>query len=92
MPAEADYNVADGMFKNGAAGRRRPPREPRAVRDPPTDRRGRVIINGDWTLGAYVELFGDKLNVCPIPQVTGADWPTPYARWRVLHALQGRCQ
>ena len=37
-----------------------------------------AIINGDWTLGDYVKLFGDKLNICPIPQVTGADWPTPF--------------
>ena len=42
MPAEADYNVADGMFKNGAPGA-----APAAaaslgtVRDAPTDRCGR---------------------------------------------------
>ena len=42
MPAEADYNVADGMFKNGAPGAT--PADPAAslapVRDPSADRRG----------------------------------------------------
>jgi arabinogalactan oligomer/maltooligosaccharide transport system substrate-binding protein len=57
MPSEADYNVMDGLFKDGKAA---------------------MVINGDWTLGAYVELFGDKLGVCPIPKVVGADFPKPY--------------
>ena len=35
------------------------------------------IINGDWTVGAYADAFGDKLLICPIPQVTGHDWPKP---------------
>jgi arabinogalactan oligomer/maltooligosaccharide transport system substrate-binding protein len=57
MPAEADYNVADGLFKDGKAA---------------------MIINGDWTLSAYSEVFGDKLGVGPIPQITGFDYPAPY--------------
>ena len=57
MPTEADYNVADGLFKDGKAA---------------------MIINGDWTLGAYAEVFGDKLGVGPIPQLTGYDYPAPY--------------
>ena len=65
MPAEADYNVADGLFKDGKAA---------------------MIINGDWTLGAYsappddpeAPGLGDNLGVAPIPQITGFDWPTPY--------------
>jgi len=57
MPAEADYNVADGLFKDGKAA---------------------MIINGDWTLSAYAEVFGDKLGVGPIPQLTGFDYPAPY--------------
>ncbi len=79
MPTEADYNVADGMFKNGAPGA-----TPAAAASlapsatPPPTGVAASIINGDWTLGAYSDLFGDKLNVCPIPQVTGADWPTPF--------------
>ena len=38
-----------------------------------------MIINGDWTLGSYADLFKDQLNVCPIPKIVGADWPAPYA-------------
>ena len=65
MPAEADYNVADGLFKDGKAA---------------------MIINGDWTLGAYsappddpeAPGLGDNLGVAPIPQITGFDWPAPY--------------
>ncbi len=56
-PAEADYNVADGLFKDGKAP---------------------FIINGDWTLGAYAETFGDKLGVGPLPLVTGFEDPKPY--------------
>jgi len=81
MPAEADYNVADGMFKNGAPGAA--PASPAASLAPsqtpaPTGVAA-MIINGDWTLGAYADLFKDQLNVCPIPKITGADWPEPYA-------------
>ncbi len=65
MPAEADYNVADGLFKDGKAA---------------------MIINGDWTLGAYAAApddpeapgLGDNLGVAPIPQITGFDYPAPY--------------
>jgi arabinogalactan oligomer / maltooligosaccharide transport system substrate-binding protein len=56
-PAEADYNVADGLFKGGQAA---------------------MIINGDWTLGAYAEAFGDKLGVGPLPPMVGGDYPKPY--------------
>jgi len=37
-----------------------------------------MIINGDWSLGGYAEVLGDKLGVAPIPQIVGADWPKPY--------------
>jgi arabinogalactan oligomer/maltooligosaccharide transport system substrate-binding protein len=37
-----------------------------------------MIINGDWTLGAYAEAFPDKLGVGPIPTITGAGSPKPY--------------
>jgi len=77
MPAEADYNVADGMFRNGIT-----PVDPNASlapsATPPPTGVAASIINGDWTLGDYYKLFGDKLNICPIPQVTGADWPAPF--------------
>ncbi len=57
MPAEADYNVADGLFKEGKAA---------------------MIVNGDWTLGAYADLFGEKLGVGPLPPLVGGDFPKPY--------------
>ncbi len=81
VPAEADYNVADGMFKNGAPGATPPDPSASLAPDqaPPATGVAAMIINGDWTLGEYARLFGDQLNVCPIPQITGADWPKPYA-------------
>lgn len=63
MPAEADYNVADGLFKQGDAA---------------------MIVNGDWTLGAYVEAFGDNLGIGPIPEIVGHEWPKPYTAGKFL--------
>ncbi|MDP3176372.1 MAG: extracellular solute-binding protein, partial [Spirochaetaceae bacterium] len=57
LPAEADYNTADTMFKEGKAA---------------------MIINGDWSLGDYKKVMGDKLGVARIPQVKGGTWPAPY--------------
>jgi arabinogalactan oligomer/maltooligosaccharide transport system substrate-binding protein len=38
-----------------------------------------MIINGDWTLGAYKDLFGDKLGVARIPTVSATGKPpAPY--------------
>jgi ABC-type glycerol-3-phosphate transport system substrate-binding protein len=37
-----------------------------------------MTINGDWTLGAYLDLFGDKLGLCPLPPMTGGEDPKPY--------------
>ena len=65
MPAEADYNVADGLFKQGDAA---------------------MIVNGDWTLGAYVETFGENLGIGPIPEIVGGEWPTPYTAGKFLMA------
>jgi len=56
-PAEADYDVADGLFKSGKAA---------------------MIINGDWTVGAYADAFGDKLGLGPLPPLVGGDYPQPY--------------
>ncbi len=45
---------------------------------PPT---GMAAVDHQWRLDRLAttsKLFGDKLNICPIPQVTGADWPTPF--------------
>ena len=63
MPADADYNTADGLFKEGLAP---------------------MIINGDWTLGAYVDTFGDALGLAPIPQVVDGDFPKPYVAGKYL--------
>lgn len=41
--------------------------------------RAAMIINGDWTLGAYKDLFGDDLGIARIPMVsTTGEWPKPY--------------
>ena len=38
-----------------------------------------MIINGDWSLGAYKEIFGAKLGVARIPKVSSTGkWPAPY--------------
>ena len=37
-----------------------------------------MIINGDWSLGAYKDALGDKLGVARIPEVVGGEWPHPY--------------
>ncbi len=38
-----------------------------------------MLVNGDWSLGAYQELFGDKLGVAPLPKVTATDtYPKAY--------------
>ena len=56
-PAEADYNGADTLFKEGKAA---------------------FIINGDWSLGGYKEVLGDKLGVARMPRVSGGSFPKPY--------------
>jgi len=38
-----------------------------------------AIVNGDWSLGGYREVLGDKLGVAPIPEVVpDGTWPAPY--------------
>ena len=38
-----------------------------------------MIINGDWSLGGYAEIMGDKMGVAPIPQVVSTGkYPAPY--------------
>ncbi len=38
-----------------------------------------MLINGDWSLGAYQEQFGDKLGVAPLPKVTSTGtYPAAY--------------
>lgn len=38
-----------------------------------------MIVNGDWTLGAYVDTLGDDLGIARIPKVAATgEWPKPY--------------
>jgi arabinogalactan oligomer/maltooligosaccharide transport system substrate-binding protein len=38
-----------------------------------------MLVNGDWSLGDYRKLLGDKLGVAPLPQVSATKmWPAPY--------------
>jgi len=38
-----------------------------------------MLVNGDWSLGGYQEVFGDKLGVAPLPKVTATDkYPAAY--------------
>lgn len=38
-----------------------------------------MIVNGDWTLGAYVDVLGDDLGIARIPMVADTgEWPAPY--------------
>lgn len=38
-----------------------------------------MIINGDWSLGAYKEVLGDKMGVAPLPKVSSTGkYPAPY--------------
>jgi len=57
FPAEANYDTADAIFKEGKAA---------------------MIINGDWSLGDYKKVMGDKLGVARIPMIKGGTWPAPY--------------
>jgi len=58
VPASADYDTTDTLFKEGKAA---------------------MIINGDWSLGGYSEVLGDKLGVAPIPMVKATGkYPAPY--------------
>jgi arabinogalactan oligomer/maltooligosaccharide transport system substrate-binding protein len=38
-----------------------------------------MIVNGDWSLGGYRDVLGDKLGVARIPKVSATgEWPHPY--------------
>jgi arabinogalactan oligomer/maltooligosaccharide transport system substrate-binding protein len=44
-----------------------------------------MIINGDWTLGAYKAAFGDNLGIARIPMVSSTRvWPAPYTSGKFL--------
>jgi arabinogalactan oligomer/maltooligosaccharide transport system substrate-binding protein len=49
-----------------------------------------MIINGDWSLGAYKELYGDKLGIAPIPVVTATgEHPKPYTSGKFFMIPEG---
>ncbi|MEA1977905.1 MAG: extracellular solute-binding protein, partial [Chloroflexota bacterium] len=38
-----------------------------------------MIVNGDWTLGGYVDAMGDDLGNARIPMISATgEWPAPY--------------
>lgn len=44
-----------------------------------------MIVNGDWTLGAYKDHFGENLGIARIPMVSGTrTWPAPYTSGKFL--------
>jgi arabinogalactan oligomer/maltooligosaccharide transport system substrate-binding protein len=49
-----------------------------------------MIINGDWSLGDYEKVFGDKLGVTRIPMVSSTKkWPAPYTAGIYLMVPKG---
>ncbi len=48
-----------------------------------------MIINGDWSLGDYQKVMGDKLGIANIPQVKGAGWPAPYTAGKFFMITAG---
>jgi arabinogalactan oligomer/maltooligosaccharide transport system substrate-binding protein len=44
-----------------------------------------MIINGDWALGEYISIFGDKLGVARIPMISETGlWPSPFTSGKFL--------
>ncbi len=72
MPAEADYNVADGVFKNGKAA---------------FIINGDWTL-GAYAAAPDAEApgLGDNLGVGPLPMLTGFDYPKPYVAGTFLMA------
>jgi arabinogalactan oligomer / maltooligosaccharide transport system substrate-binding protein len=48
-----------------------------------------MIINGDWSVGEYQKLMGDKFGITRIPRVKGADWPAPYTAGKFFMITAG---
>lgn len=69
LPAEADYNTMDTLFKEGKAA---------------------MIINGDWALGEYQRILGEKFAVAPIPMVKATGkYPAPYTSGKYFMVADG---
>lgn len=47
-----------------------------------------MIINGDWSLGGYVEALGDKLGVAPVPPIQGNPY-TPMTSGKYFMVYKG---
>ena len=52
-----------------------------------------MIVNGDWTLGGYVDAMGDDLGNARIPMISATgEWPAPYTSGKyfmVSSAVEG---
>jgi arabinogalactan oligomer/maltooligosaccharide transport system substrate-binding protein len=49
-----------------------------------------MLINGDWSLGDYKNVLGEKFAVAPIPKVTATGkWPAPYTSGKFLMISAG---
>jgi arabinogalactan oligomer/maltooligosaccharide transport system substrate-binding protein len=50
--------------------------------------RAAMIINGDWIMGEYFNLMGDKIGIARIPMISETGlWPAPYfsGKYMMLH-------
>jgi arabinogalactan oligomer/maltooligosaccharide transport system substrate-binding protein len=48
------------------------------------------IVNGDWSLGDYSGLLGDKLGVAPLPEVNATgQFPAPYTSGKFFMITEG---
>lgn len=47
------------------------------------------IINGDWSLGDYQAVLGDKLGVAAMPKLPGGDMPRPYTSGKYFMVADG---
>jgi arabinogalactan oligomer/maltooligosaccharide transport system substrate-binding protein len=49
-----------------------------------------MIINGDWALGDYKKILGEKFKTAPIPQITATGkWPAPYTSGKFIMISAG---
>jgi len=49
-----------------------------------------MLINGDWSLGDYIQSMGEKFGTAPIPMVSATGmWPAPYTSGKFLMISAG---
>lgn len=52
--------------------------------------KGAMIVNGDWAIGEYKNVLGDKLVLAPLPKVTATGkWPAPYTSGKFIMIAAG---